>query len=238
MTNFWQLLEALTENRIFDVLLGAIVAVGFAIFVEHLRKPKLTFSISPFSDYGRQVPTGNVVPVRSLKIAVTHRSLPWGLRWMLRGPASQCLGTITFHHLDGQNVLGRTMRGRWANTAEPVLPTMNNGQVVFILDFNKALAESRVDIFPGESAPLDIVARFNNEPDCYGWNNETYLHGDWKNPQWRLPAGRYLVETTVSSSGQKWSDVFRLVNDVPQQDFRLELATEEDKRRLLTFRSS
>ena len=153
---FWQVLGVVIESRIFEVVLGAILAVGFAIFVEHLRKPKLKFSIAPTDDFPR--PTSNgVVQVRSLKVTVAHVPLLRGLRWLLRGPAAQCLGTITFHHLDGQNVLGREMRARWANTAEPLLPTLNQqDQVVAVLDIHRAAADSRVDIFPAESsAALD-----------------------------------------------------------------------------------
>ena len=66
------------------------------------------------------------------------------------------------------------MRARWARTAEPVLPMMQSGQVVYILDPHKVIADLRIDIYPGESETLDVVVRFDGDPECYGWNNETY----------------------------------------------------------------
>ena len=34
--------------------------------------------------------------------------------------------------------------------------------------------DSRVDIHPGTRTQLDIAARFDAEPEAYGWSNEGY----------------------------------------------------------------
>lgn len=229
MKGVFEFLAAVGDNHIFDVVLGAIVAIAFAIIVENLRRPKLKFSIGPSADIQRDA--GGRITFRSVRVTVTHIGLLRGCRWMLRGPASQCRATVTFHHLDGQNVFGRGMQARWAGTPEPVLPMMNQGQIVFVLDPHKVVADSRVDIFPEESETLDVAVRFDNDAACYGWNNETYTHPDWKNPNWTLPPGRYLVKVSVTSLGQTRADVFRLINDVAQTDFRLERATKRDRSR-------
>jgi hypothetical protein len=44
----------------------------------------------------------------------------------------------------------------------------------------------------------------------------------WRNPRWKLDKGLYLVRVQLFSSGEKREQIFRLVNDVPQSDMRLE----------------
>jgi hypothetical protein len=100
-----------------------------------------------------------------------------------------------------------------------------------ILDPMRMTLKSRIDVYPGQSEHLDIAVRLDDEDECYGWNNETYS-GDnpWRNPQWRLARGRYLIKVTVVSSGQTCEEVFSLINDVDRGDFRLERATPAQKR--------
>jgi hypothetical protein len=82
---------------------------------------------------------------------------------------------------------------------------------------------SRIDVPPGETQRLDVAARFDAEDECYGWNNESYFSDPiWRNPEWRLNAGRYLVKVTIISAGDKCIGLFRLINDVSRLDFRLE----------------
>ena len=51
----------------------------------------------------------------------------------------------------------------------------------------------------------------------------------WRNPSWKLPAGRYLVKVGVISAGEKCEPVFRLSNDVGQSGFRRERALSVDR---------
>ena len=85
----------------------------------------------------------------------------------------------------------------------------------------------------GQWQLLDVAVRFDNEADCYGWNNDSYLY-NWRNPNWKLPRERYLAKVTITSSGQKCIGVFRLVNDVEQlADFRLDPARAGDQEKVL-----
>jgi hypothetical protein len=93
-------------------------------------------------------------------------------------------------------------------------------------------AESRIDVYPGESQLLDLCFRADDDVECYGWNNEAYFSQPlWRNPRWQLPRDRYLVKAVVTSSGQKCTDCFRLVNDGARTDFRLEPATPDERNR-------
>jgi hypothetical protein len=112
---------------------------------------------------------------------------------MIRASALQCRATITFHHLDGQNIFGRAMNGRWSGSPEPVtLPVVGpQGQQFQIIDFTRLTLESRMDIYPGQIECLDIAARSDDDEECYGWNNEAYFSvSPWKTQNWRLARGR------------------------------------------------
>ncbi len=113
---------------------------------------------------------------------------------------------------------------RWANSPQPIanqICDLEGNPRFYIQDFVRAATASRVDVYPGEEQLLDVAARFDDESDCYGWNDESYLHL-WRNPNWKLPTGRYLVKVVVTSSGQKCVAALRLINDVAlRTDFRL-----------------
>jgi hypothetical protein len=211
----------LIEGAILGAVFSALISTAITIWIERLRQPKLRLSIEqpPLdSHYG---PGSPATEARYLRLVVRNEPAPGLLSWITRLPALQCRGEITFHHLDGQKVMDRIMRGRWAESPEPLLPVIVAGGVAMpIIDQARINAESRVDIQPGEGVRLDIAARFDDEQPCYGWNNEAYSH-NWRSPQWALPPGRYVVRAVVISSGQKHELIVRLVNDVPRADFRL-----------------
>jgi hypothetical protein len=93
-----------------------------------------------------------------------------------------------------------------------------------MFDIGRMTSESRIDVYPGEKEQLDIVARFDEDQDCYGWNNEAYLHA-WRNPKWKLPRKDFTVKVVVTSSGGKCTALCRLSNGA---DLRLEQAQEGD----------
>jgi hypothetical protein len=216
-----------------EIVIGAIIAVLVAGGVEYLRRPnlKLTIETPPCdAEYGASQPAKHA---RFLRLKLLNKPLPSWARWMIRAPALQCRGTITFHHLDGQNVFGRAMTARWAGSPEPVPihAVTQAGAAIQIFDPLRLTHESRIDVYPGEaeSELLDIAGRFDNDAECYGWNNETYFCSTpWRNPDWKLPPGRYLVKVVIRSSGQRCEGLFRLVNDVSRKDCRLEEARPQD----------
>jgi hypothetical protein len=212
-----------------QLILGAVIAIVVAIWVEYLRRPRLRLLVEtpPIDTTYSDRPAKHR---RGVRLKVCNEPLPIWAQWMVRAPALQCRGTITFHHLDGQNVFGRSMEARWAGSLEPVpIPVVNSeGKQEFQILDPRLNAESRTDVYPGEFGTLDVAVRLDEDEDCYGWNNESYLSA-WRNPNWTLQHGRYLVSVTISSSGQKCVGLFRLLNDVPRTDFRLEYAAPNDK---------
>lgn len=218
-----------------SVVIGGLITILTAIVVEYLRTPRLTLAIEePPCDleYDGNRPARRA---RYLRLILRNEPLPALARWMLRAAALQCRGEITFHHLDRQDVFGRTMAVRWANSPQPIrnqILDLQGNPAFQVVDFVRAATEPRVDVYPGEKQIVDVAARFDDETDCYGWNDDAYLH-QWRNPAWKLRSERYVVRVTIYSSGQKCIGIFRLVNDVDQRsDFRLLPALKEDRERI------
>lgn len=216
-------------TTVLEVILGAIVAIIITIWIENLRKPKLSIQIS--TPTGREYKDRPAKRAKFLHAEIKNKPLPKWARWMSRDAATQCHGTITFHHLDGQNIFGRSMYARWGGTPEPTpIQIVFEDKRFLIVDPAKFSINTRMDIYPGESEVIDIAARFDDETECYGWSNENYFSNPiWRNPNWKLPSGRYLVRVVITTSGEKISEVFRLINDVSFEDFRLELKMSKDK---------
>jgi hypothetical protein len=221
------LLKSSTVESILAVLFGVISSLTVVIFVEWQRQPRLTLAIPDPSD---QDYTGQNRPaqiMRCLRIRVRNRELPWLLRWMRRESAENCLGTVQFLHLDGTRYFTGSMPARWTGSPEatPLLGLLTSGGVILgdiaLWDPARLSIVSKMDIPAGEQEDLDIVVRCDNDLDCYGFNNDSY-RARWKNEQWMLPKGRYRVEVTVRSAGQKLSKRFLLDNESRRDQFRLE----------------
>jgi hypothetical protein len=150
---------------------------------------------------------------------------------MSRNAALQCRGVITFHNLDGQRFFANGMPVRFALSPQPLPMEIAIGDLRgAVFDMSRLTSDSRSDVYPGESTPLDVVVKFDNETEAYGWSNLSYLSDPpWRHPDWKLPPGRYLIAVTVFSSGQKCEGLFRLLNEGGPKDFRLEPALKGDK---------
>jgi hypothetical protein len=77
---------------------------------------------------------------------------------------------------------------------------------------------------------LDIAARFDIDEEAYGWCNDNYISEPlWRAPQWRLNQGNYLVKVKIVSANTEKTELFRIINSGPINDFRLEDARPDDK---------
>jgi len=209
-----------------SIILGGLITILTAMGVEYLRLPVLSLAIEepPLDLLG---PDGKGKR-RNLRLVLHNKSLP---EFLQRSAALQCRGEITFHNLDGQVFFKKAMPIRWVSSPEPLANQIVDwqGNVQFhIRDFTRAAAESRIDVYPGENELLDVAVRFDGEPDCYGWNNDSYLY-NWRNPSWKLPPGRYILKVVITSSGRKCVGKFRLINNVDNlAEFRLTNILPED----------
>jgi hypothetical protein len=214
------------------VVIGATISIFITVTVARLYRPSLRLSIEePPCDilYEEGRPARRS---RYLRLLLLNEALPWWARfWTIRSSAQQCRAEIFFYELDGIPI-GQPMPGRWAGSPQPIpLPIADaQGRVVLqLLDIGKMTSESRIDAYPGNKEELDVAARFDDEQDCYGWNNEAYSH-NWRNPKWKLARRDYLVKAVVTSSGGKCKGVYRLSNG---DQLRLRPSTDEERAKLL-----
>ena len=116
-------------NGMFEVILGAILSIIITIWIEYTRKPKLAFGKTNITnlDYTKFPEKRPANTARFLSVEIENKPISWMLRWLSRNAALQCHAEITYYHLDGQDVFGRTMTARWSGNIEPVPPNSNFG---------------------------------------------------------------------------------------------------------------
>ncbi len=218
---------------VLQIVIGASITIGVVVFVEYFRKPNIEVRIADPVD---NTYTGRpATKRRALMLLVENKQLPLLVKWLARNAAIHCSGVIAFHHLDGQNVFGRTMQARWSHAPEPlpILAVADGIPLIKILDPVRLDPEMHKDIYPGESEELDVASRFDNDGECYGWCNGNYTSNPlWRNPDWKLDKGRYLIKVEVMSAGARCIRLFRLINDVPVNAFRLEKAQPDDRKKV------
>ncbi len=205
--------------------IASLFAVIVALWIERFRRAGLSLTIGDTNEIPANDPAGRL-RAKWLYVSVSNRNVPGLLSWAFTGDhAFSCRAWITFYHLDGTKYFNREMEGRWALTAEPEVTErrVNGGTVYQIRNYREG-----IDLPPGEKTPVDVVVKFYDEAECYGWNNDSYATAG-RNSNWRIPLGRYLVKVIVRSSGIDYGKVFMLINDVPYQDFRLEPLTNAHK---------
>jgi hypothetical protein len=202
-----------------------ILSILAVLGLESLKKPRLRFSLGAPGEIFPDDPLGRK-PAKWTHIYVRNEPMPSWLSWAWdRDPALSCHGSLSFTDQKGQDVFGRAMPIRWANNPEPLIQDPASGLPKGI-DWDKMRVGHLWDIAPApishmEYGVADVAFRADGESDAYGWNNDAYLH-DWRNPQWRLPPGNYTVRIAVRTGGQVFRDTFRLINDTPYAQFRLE----------------
>ncbi|MFH1031266.1 MAG: hypothetical protein V1767_01655 [Chloroflexota bacterium] len=226
---------------IVGAFISAMLAAIFVMWVENLRKPKLSIKIIPPINVPYVKSNSPAKSAKFLGLSVVNEKLPRFAGWLSRSVAIHCQGFLTFYHLDGQSVFGRSMQARWSDSPEPVpitgyISTLEGNWVqskIEILDPMRLDPGIYRDIHPGESQGLDVVVRFDSDTDCYGWCNDNYFSKPpWRNPDWKLNPTRYLAKVDVVYAGEHCVDCFRLINDVPVNAFRLEKANAEDYKKI------
>ncbi len=217
---------------------GGVITVATALVVEQARRPKLQLVMTSHTD--AQFNNRLASSARWVHLKLGNLPPSGWTRWVPRQTATQCRGTVTFYYLNGQSVFKEDMPVRWAGSPQPIPSEVRDptGQLTgLIYNLSQLSLESWMDVPPGEGQTLDIAGRFDNDVDCYGWSNESYFSNPlWRNPGRKLPPGEYLVRVTVVCAGEKCADVFRLINEGPVANFRLEVAKKDDRKKLASPR--
>jgi hypothetical protein len=227
--DFGWILRMIIDNvgSIISVFIGGILTILTTLFVENLRRPKLSLSCEDAIQHRHANENFWVLRVR-----VSNSALPRYLSWMLRATAVQCRGIIWFLEAEGPErgrPIAEAMEARWSDALEPrPLEIVGAGKSMFIHDPARAMSGIRMDIQPGESEPLDIAVRFENDKEFYGWNNEAYFSKNGRTESWKIDRKTVLVQVSIASAGQVYHRKLRLVNGESIKSFWLEDAGEKN----------
>ena len=227
-------------GRIVDILAGALLSTAFATVViyriERTRRPKIRIEIEEPLDHTGYPEGAPARKARYLVLNVINEPLKPCWRWLGRDVALKCTATVAFHRLDGQNVFGRSFACRWSASDEPGVAKLETvgligKEPIQLFRTPRISKEPEIDIYPGSREELAIAARFDEDTEAYGWSNANYLSNPaWRNPESKLPLGRYLTRVTIRcpNAQEAWA-LYRIINDVSVNAFRLERTKPSDR---------
>jgi len=108
---------------------------------------------------------------------------------------------------------------RWAAAIEPILPALDphrgiNSQAVrqTIPDPSKLPFGRKYDLHGGTQENIDLIIKIEGQQECYVFSNESYLLG-WKNQNWKLGIGEYLVKVQARSGQITKQKTFKIINE-------------------------
>ena len=179
-------------------LVGLAASLTATFLFEKFRRPRLTASVGTPADH----PEG------------THRFLHarvanfWARWWFRPFAAGHCSATIR-RVVGGQVSL--EVPGRWSSEPEPLIygppgsaPIPNPGA---------ALTTQPTALLPNQVANLVVAIKLAGQPDCWLFNNQSYLYPNGCNPDWILGLGRHVLECAVDFDGGTQQFRFLLVNE-------------------------
>lgn len=195
---------------VLSLIISGIISLVIALYVERAKLPRLKLTIANPSD---QQDTN--INARYLQIHISHVGIESWLRFFLQPlPALACVARLRFLREDGLEVMPTVFDARWTYSQQP--PEF--GQPIFPSVFEMI---KRRDIFPKTEEKIDVCVKYNDEDDCYVFNNSYYTRGA-RAKEHRIANGIYTVEVTVACGEITETARFRLRNDFRRTDFRLE----------------
>jgi hypothetical protein len=150
--------------------LSAVFAVVVALVVDKKRLPKIEIIAG---DKATSDNTYDFGPRKGerwkfFRLSVKNEKMSPFLNWLvIRQTAENCRTKIYIRGTD--NATNISFKGRWAST--PEIPHLDQHNA-----FLKLLEPDPVTIPEDNEEFLDVIAKYENDKDGYGWNNEAYFH--------------------------------------------------------------
>lgn len=188
-------------------VVGWVSGLASVLLVDHLKKPKLVFEVGSIGE-------DSTHKWRFLHIKIKNLKKQYKFSPFSTNPAFECKAVV--------RIRNKSFIGRWTSKEQPI------GNVSDVI--NKALVHPRETIHPYTGAydtvEVSIGMKYENQKSFYGFNNESYLHKDFKNPTYRFGPGDFEGEIIVSTLGKTYPQKFIIHNiSKKRRDFRLEVCS-------------
>ena len=218
---------ALTLGLIGGFLLGIMGSLIAAIFYDRATRPKLTV----IADTGRaQGQTPDRPAHEFYHVLIRNEPAPW--MFPGRKPAWDCKVNIEVVDDEGNRILTHDpVAARWASQPEPLIPVLHDSQTVNLIDFSRLVMARKANVHAHEDQPVSIVLKYDGDPNCFLFSNESYYYPGWANPEWKLGLGEHRLRLTVLY--ERGREVFYLTvrNSGPSRnDVALESITRDGSR--------
>lgn len=195
-------------NLTFGFLLGIAASGIAAVLYERATGPLVEISLDERPLALGQYPSLPPLAFYHLKI----RNLPTRLPLSSRKPAWSSKATIEVFNPDGTLAIAEPIYARWPSQPEPLVPAVAGNQPTNLLDPARLMNARKVDIHAHEDEYISLAMKYDGQPECYIFSNESYLHHAWSNPAWRLASGQYRVVVTVFYGRGRAQREFTLAN--------------------------
>jgi hypothetical protein len=195
-------------NLIIGFVLGIVASGIAAVIYEHATSPLVAISLDERPLALGQYPDLPPHAFYHLRISNVPAKLPFSSR----KPAWSSKATIEVFDLNGNRVIADPIHARWPSQPEPLIPAVAGIQQVNLLDFSRLMNARKVDMHSHEEEYISLAIKFDGQPECYIFSNESYLYPAWSNPAWRLNLGTYRVLVTVFYSRGRAQCAFTLTN--------------------------
>ncbi|MBU4258111.1 MAG: hypothetical protein KKI12_06310 [Proteobacteria bacterium] len=195
-------------------LLGILASGIAALVYEYASRP---FLETVTDDSGRaqgQLPDAK--PHEFYHLKVRNRPAKWPLPG--RKPGWSSKATIEIFNTDGSRVIENPIPARWTSQPEPLIPILQAGQPANLLDPAKIITGRRLDVHGHEDQQLSIAIKFEGEPECHIFSNESYQFQRWRNPAWCLKTGTYRLRVTLFYERGRSQNDFELRNSGPSRN--------------------
>lgn len=149
-------------------------------------------------------------------VKVVNRPAMWPVPG--RRPAWACAAGIQVFNVDGTPAISGDVHARWTSQPEPLLPVAVQGQMGAVLDPARLMQARRMDVHGHHEELISVLVKFEGEPGCHIFTNESYSFPRWQNPVWHLPLGRYRLRVTVYYEQGRAQRDFELRNNGPSRD--------------------
>ncbi|MGA3182707.1 MAG: hypothetical protein ABSF38_20475 [Verrucomicrobiota bacterium] len=213
----WKCLTTVFAAPLTQTLIGCVFGLSVALFVERNRKPKLSLTTKQTDTHP------GPPPCRGVGVSLVNTKPKPLFAWFThREPALRASATIEFMTSDRRPFIKKLMQGRWTSSPQP--PELYDLKTNQLSPYNRQNLQFR-EIYPGVVEGIDVAIRFQGEDDCFGYSNASYdqpQERHKRDPAFRLEKGEYIVQVTITYSGGTLTNSFRLRNDVPYNEFRLE----------------